>query len=179
MGRVSTATFSIQIWQISQILIGKTKCIGTSVMTPSNTELHWRVYKNEPKISSTISQKWMILQILEFMATFSAWIPDHQVLRCGLLQNKSYKCGKKLLNFCTSGAGAKDSDGVQSIGRRMRLQTNRNVLWDRKGSNSAAHGGENNSERYCFAPFSIPSCFAMKRPLLIFCYLARRSRTEK
>ena len=32
--------------------------------------------------------------ILEFMAMFSAWIrlPDDQVLRCGSLQNKSYKC---------------------------------------------------------------------------------------
>ena len=57
------------------------------------------------------------------------------------------------------------------------VDRNRNALWDRKGSNSATHGGENNSRSYqwgyCFAPFSIPSCFARKHPLLIFCYLRR------
>ena len=49
--------------------------------------------------------------ILEFIAMFSAWI---RVLRCGKLQIKSYKCEKKpSLNFCTSGAGAKDSEEAE------------------------------------------------------------------
>ena len=42
--------------------------------------------------------------ILEFMATFSAWIrvTNHRVLRCGSLQNKCYKiCETKSLNCCT------------------------------------------------------------------------------
>ena len=52
------------------------------------------------------------------------------------------------------------------------VDRNRNELMDRKGSNSAAHSGENNSGSYrgggyCFAPFSISSCFARKRHLLI------------
>ena len=38
------------------------QCMGMSVMTPDNTELHRWVYTNKPKISSIISQKWMILQ---------------------------------------------------------------------------------------------------------------------
>ena len=87
---------------------------------PSNTELHWRVYRNEAKISLKDFPKVNDPTISEFMATFSAWIrvPDRQVLRCGSLQNKSEKHRSF---FCTSGAGAKDSEGVQSIGTRMGL----------------------------------------------------------
>ena len=60
--------------------------------------------------------------ISEFMATFFAWIrvSDHRVLRCGSLQIKSEKKSLHFL-YTWTGAGAKDSEGVQSIGPRMGL----------------------------------------------------------
>ena len=90
----------------------------------SNAELHWRVYKNETTISSKDFSKVNDPTISEFMARFSAWIrvPNHRVLRCGSL------------TFCTSGAGAKDSEVVQSIGTsRMGLEHPR-FQWPNRSS---------------------------------------------
>ena len=90
---------------VTRYFNGKTKkCMGTSMMTPNHTELHWRVYKNEPKISSKDFPKVNDPTISKFMATFSAWIirvPDHRVLRCGSLQIKSEKnCWFYLYTWC-------------------------------------------------------------------------------
>ena len=89
-------------------------------MTPSKTELHWRVYKNEPKISSkdfpkvndpTISGVYGNV----FCLDKSTWSPSFKVR---IVADQKWK---KSLIFCTPGAGAKDSEGIQSasIGPRM------------------------------------------------------------
>ena len=102
---------------VTRYFNGQTKkCMGTSVMTPRNTELHWRVYKNEPKISSKDFPKVNDPTISEFMATFSAWIrvPDHRVLRCGSKV-------KKITEFLYIWCWGQGFGGVQSIGPRMGL----------------------------------------------------------
>ena len=43
-------------------------------------------------------------------------------------EQKLQMWGKKSLNYCTSGAGANDSEGVQSIGIKMGLQPGPNFI---------------------------------------------------
>ena len=88
-------------------------------MTPRATPNYIDECKHEPKISSKDFPKVNDPTISEFMTTFSAWIrvPGHRVLRCGSLQIKS----EKNCRFFVHRAGAKDSEGVRSIGPRMGL----------------------------------------------------------
>ena len=95
-------------------------CALLFVRTRMNLLAHSISPLNAWSHGSTSFQWGRLKSASEFIAMFSAWIrvPDHWVLRCRSLQNKSEN---KLLTFCTSGAGASTMNFVYTMSEFYQL----------------------------------------------------------